>query len=260
MQRRRFLTEGLAAGGLAAAARLTDAAEGESEQRGYYELRAYHLRPGRQERFDAYLQRGLIPAAQRAELGPIGVFLEQQEGGKSTLWVLLCHRDAAGAATFAHRLADDAEYLRVAEELLAGPTENAVYERMESSLLGGIASMPRLEPPPERPRLFNLRIYESFNTATLHKKIEMFNVGELAIFRRVGLTPVLFTETLVGTPLPSLTYLLVFEDDAARAAAWQRFRNDPEWQQMKAISEYADSRLVARITNKVLVPTDYSQI
>jgi hypothetical protein len=259
MQRRRFLTEGLAAGGLAAAG-LTGAAEGEAPERGFYELRAYPLRPGRQDRFDAYLQRALLPAAQRAELGPVGVFLEQEGEGKTTVWVLLCHRDASGAATFAGRLASDAEYLHAAAELLAGPTDNAVCERMESSLLGGIASMPRLEPPSRKPRLFNLRIYESFNTATLHKKIEMFNQGELAIFRRVGLTPVLFTETLVGTPLPSLTYLLVFDDDAARTAAWQRFRSDPEWQRMKAVPEYADSRLVSRITNKVLIPAEYSQI
>ena len=53
----------------------------------------------------------------------------------------------------------------------------------------------------------------------------MFNKGELAIFRRVGLTPVFFGETVVGGAKPTLTYLLVFPDDEGRKAAWNRFRD-----------------------------------
>src|SRR5260370_22248794 len=67
--------------------------------------------------------------------------------------------------------------------------------------------MPRLEKPDtSKPRLLNLRTYESHNERAAKKKIEMFNKGELAIFRRVGLTPVLFGETVVGPAMPNLTY------------------------------------------------------
>ena len=54
------------------------------------------------------------------------------------------------------------------------------------------------------------------NERAAAKKIEMFNLHELALFRRVGLTPVFFGETLVGPLRPNLTYMLVFPDDAAR--------------------------------------------
>ena len=70
----------------------------------------------------------------------------------------------------------------------------------------------------------NLRVYESHNERAAAKKIEMFNKAELAIFRRVGLTPVFFGATVVGAAMPNLTYLLVFPDEAGRAAAWARFR------------------------------------
>jgi hypothetical protein len=88
----------------------------------------------------------------------------------------------------------------------------------------------------------------------------MFNKGELAIFRRVGLTPVCFGESVIGAALPNLTYLLVFPDEAGRQAAWQRFRDDPEWLKLKAIPEYADKEIVSRITNKILTPTAFSEI
>ena len=58
-------------------------------------------------------------------------------------------------------------------------------------------------------RLLNFRVYESHNERAGKKKIEMFNKGELALFRRVGLTPVFFGETVVGSAMPNLTYLLV---------------------------------------------------
>ncbi len=88
----------------------------------------------------------------------------------------------------------------------------------------------------------------------------MFNKHELAIFRRVGLTPVCFGSALLGAKMPNLTYMLVFPDDAARTAAWDRFRADDEWKQLKAMPEYADKEIVSRITNKILQPEPYSGI
>ncbi len=121
--------------------------------------------------------------------------------------------------------------------------------------------MPKLEKPDaSKPRLVNLRVYESHNERAAKKKIEMFNKGELAIFRRVGLTPVLFAETIVGPAMPNLTYLLVFPDEMGRESAWSRFRDDAEWKTLRAIPEYADKEIVSRITNKVLMPASYSEI
>jgi hypothetical protein len=121
--------------------------------------------------------------------------------------------------------------------------------------------MPKLEKPDTaKPHLLNLRIYESHNERAARKKIEMFNEHELPIFRRVGLNPVFFGETLIGSKMPNLTYMLVFPDDAERQAAWNRFKMDDDWKKLKAVPEYADKEIVSHITNKILTPAPYSQI
>jgi NIPSNAP protein len=56
-----------------------------------------------------------------------------------------------------------------------------------------------------------------------------------------------------------LIYLLSFLSHSAMDAAWAAMRADPEWQQGKAASE-ADGVLVAKIDNRVLLPTDYSPL
>ena len=128
-------------------------------------------------------------------------------------------------------------------------------------MLAAIEGMPKIEKPDTtKPRLLNLRIYESHNERAGKKKIEMFNKGEIAIFKRVGLTPVMFGEALVGSALPNLTYLLTFPDDDARKAAWGKFGPDPEWVKLKSIPEYADKEIVSHITNVILTPTSYSEI
>jgi len=111
-----------------------------------------------------------------------------------------------------------------------------------------------------KPRLFELRTYESHSKKSNQKKIEMFNNGEIAIFRRTGLQPIFFGETLIGTKLPNLAYMLVFENMTAREQNWATFLSDPEWKKLSAMPGYADAELVTNISNIFLRPTAYSQI
>jgi len=256
MERRTFMQATLASACAAGAGLAADA-----KPREFYELRVCSLKAEKQPVLDQYLGKALLPAAQRAGLGPVGVFTDQAKGDLLKVYVLLVAPSADALANLGARLADDAEYRKAAQEYLATPASSPVYTRIESSLLGAIAGMPKLaRPDAGKPRLLNLRIYESHNERANQKKIEMFNQGELAIFRRTGLTPVFFGEALVGSALPNLTYLLVFPDDEGRKAAWAKFRDDPEWLKLKAIPEYADKEIVSKITNVLLAPTAYSEI
>jgi hypothetical protein len=120
--------------------------------------------------------------------------------------------------------------------------------------------MPQLETPLDGPsRIFELRVYESHSDAAALRKIEMFNKGgEIPIFRRTGLNPVFFAETLVGPNLPNLTYMLAFENMSARDEAWDKFRNDPDWETLRSDPYYFDT--VSAISDFILRPTAYSQI
>ena len=87
----------------------------------------------------------------------------------------------------------------------------------------------------------------------------MFNEGgEIAIFRKTGLQPVFFGETLFGPALPNLTYMLVFENMARRDASWDRFRTDPDWLTLREVPIYQNT--VSNITDIILRPTPFSQV
>jgi len=109
-----------------------------------------------------------------------------------------------------------------------------------------------------KPRVYELRTYESHSNRAALNKIRMFNAGEVPIFCRAGLTPVFFGETIIGANMPSLTYMLAFPDMAARDAAWGKFGQDPAWKTLSADPQYRDN--VAAITDIILQPTASSQI
>jgi hypothetical protein len=260
MKRRSFIKTSLAAfGSSAVAAAATSAAEPTGRE--FYELRVYSLPDAKQPVLDRYFNKAFIPALKRSGDGPVGVFVEDAAKDSHRVYVLIVYPAAERFATLPARLAADAEYQRAAGEYLSAPATDRVYTRIESSLLAPIEGMPRLaRPDTSRPRRMNLRIYESHNERAAAKKVEMFNKGELAIFRRVGLTPVFFGATFAGALMPNLTYMLVFPDDGGRIAAWSRFGKDSEWLKLRATPGYADEEIVSHITNKLLTPTPYSEI
>lgn len=264
MKRRQFLQSALAVGSLTGL-HLRAGEPPAPPAREYYELRRYHLRRGpNQKRFEDYAREAAIPALNRLGIGPVGVFHVMVGADSPSVYVLIPYRSLEDFATLGARLAADAEYQRAGAEFINCPASDPVYVRIESSLMVAFEGMPRLEVPAlareKRPRLFELRTYESHSKKAHRKKVEMFNLGEIAIFRRTGLTPVFFGETLVGERLPNLTYLLVFESLAARDQSWATFAADPEWKKLSTTPGYTDPEIVSNISNCLLRPAACSQI
>jgi hypothetical protein len=260
MKRRSFIQASFAA--LCSAIGLDRAGAADAKGTPMYELRSYSIKAAKQPILESYLQKALMPALKRMNIGPVGAFVEKDDKDNVVgMYLLIVYTAADQVATLSARLASDDEYQKSAKDFQSASPTDPVYSRISSSLLLPIEGMPRLEKPDtSKPRLLNLRIYESHNERSAKKKIEMFNKSELAIFRRVGLEPVFFGETIIGPGMPNLTYMLVFPDEAGRKAAWGRFVEDAEWLKLKAIPEYADKEIVSRITNKVLTPTSFSEI
>jgi hypothetical protein len=162
-------------------------------------------------------------------------------------------------------LEGDADFMRAAEPYITAAAADPVYVRQELSLLAAFPNVPRIEVPVATaaggPRLFELRIYESHNERAHRAKVRMFtDMGEVGIFRRVGLTPVFFARTIVGPRMPNLVYMLVHENMAAREKAWGAFRTDPEWKKVSATLGFSDAEIVSNITTIFLRPAAYSQI
>jgi hypothetical protein len=269
MNRRKLLASTLAASAWArpgALSSLTAAQPDVSSGRDYYELRFYHLQRGTQPKWvDDFLENVAIPAWNRLGISPVGVFRVTVGPQSPSVYVLLPSKSLETLVSAETRLAAGGEMVRQPSDAFwDAPSSTPAYIRQESSLLIAFETFPKLEVPAgvaeKRPRIFELRTYESHSKKANLKKIEMFNRGEIAIFLRTGLRPVFFGESLIGSRLPNLTYMVVFDDLAAREKAWSTFSADPEWKKLSTAPGYTDGEIVSNITNLLLSPTPYSQI
>lgn len=227
----------------------------------YYELRLYHIRRGpKQKLLQDYHRDVLIPTLNRYDIGPVGVFEPSIGPDSPTVYLLIPYKTIESFAGLSGRLASDNEYKKAGASFLNLPSSDPVYVRAESSLMVAFSGMPRLEAPKKQPRIFELRTYESPNKKANQKKIEMFNTAEIPIFRRTGLRPVFFGETLIGARLPNLTYMVTFADMAERESNWAKFGADPEWKKLSSSPEFGDPEMVSNISNTILRPAAHSQI
>ena len=231
------------------------------DAREFYELRQYHVwRGAMASRLDSYLKDAYIPAMRRLGTGPIGVFSVMIGEDSPTIYVLTPHKTAESALLATSRLSADEEYMKAGKAFIEATPAAPPYMTLESSLHRAFETIPTLEVPENKPRIFELRTYKSHSKQANRKKIEMFDKGEIGIFRRVGVQPVFFGETLIGKQTPNITYLVTFPDLAARDKNFGAFGADPEWKKLSAMPEYSATELVTTISNTILSPKPYSQI
>jgi hypothetical protein len=226
-------------------------------------LRLRNSADGQSQRISELLKGVAMPAYQRNGIGPVGFFRNLIGGPEGPfMMVLVAYPSLAGMQEAGERLAADSEYRKGMEAFDALP--GLSYMRGETSLLRGFPTMPTIEIPPgdaKRPaRIFEIRTYESNNMTTLRRKIKMFDDGEIAVFRKVGMVPVFFGETIVGRNLPNLTYMLGYDDLAHRDKTWRAFGGDPDWQKMRVLPGLSDAEIVSNITNYLVSPLPFSPI
>ena len=228
----------------------------------FYELRVYTFKNTQQQKLvEDYFQNAFIPAVNKAGSKNIGVFTEQQPEGQTRLYAVIPYNSVEGFVNITDKLSNDSSYMKAGAAYLNAPATEPAYERIQSSFMKAFAGMPKLKTPEKKPRIFELRRYESASEAAGKKKIKMFNdLGEIAIFNRVGLTPVFFGETLIGEMRPNLTYMLTFANMQEHDSRWKTFGSDPEWNKIKSVPGYSDAELVSHITRTFLVPASFSQI
>ncbi len=260
MDRREFLAA-TAAAAVLPAGKLDR--RGQLASRQYIELRRYHLLPGAKQRaFITFVGEVAIPAMNRAGVGRVGAFTIVYGENAPSLLLVLAHDSIETVVSLRDRLANDSEYARAGAAIIDAPLADPAFVRVESSLLRAFDAMATLEPSAvagsATPWIYEMRTYESHSDRAALNKLKMFNAGEVPIFRRAGLTPVFFGETVIGARMPSLSYMLTFADMATRDKAWSAFSKDPEWKTLSTDPQYRDN--VSAISDIILQPTPHSQI
>jgi hypothetical protein len=263
MNRRRFVAASLATS--AAALAHSGEAQSASHSREFYQLRRYSLYSGPQSGLtERFIADALIPALTRRGMGPIGAFRLDFGPETPQIYVLIPGPSAEALATLDLDLARDSEFLKAAEPLWGAPATAPAFLRAEYSLLAAFEGWPRVTPPAAAAshgkRIFQLRTYESPSYRDHVRKVEMFHNGEFEIFKASGFHPVFFGDVIVGSRMPSLTYMLSVPDAATMDKDWDSFRDNPDWKKLSNDPKYAFEPIVSNITNLVLSPLPSSQI
>jgi hypothetical protein len=264
MERRQFLAASLATSAAAlageAAAQHAPASAG-----GFYLLRRYNLMSGPQlKTTETFFAEALIPALGRMNLGPVGAF-KLDIGQDTPAFYLLIPGPSAGVlAEIDLHLAEDAQFMAAAAPFWNAKAAAPAFQRAETWLLKAFHGWPKLTPPAasatKGKRIFQLRIYESPSNNDHVRKVEMFHSGEFELFLNAGFHPVFFGDTLCGSHMPNLVYMLSFADTAELEAKWNVFRNDPGWKKLSADPRFSFDNIVTNIGNLFLSPLECSQI
>jgi hypothetical protein len=258
LDRRTLVKSAMAMAGAAVSVREANAAPLPQE---YYELRKYTLRNGSQLALTQnYFEHALIPALNQIGIASVGAFRLDIGPETPAYFLLIPSTSAEALVTLESRLQMDHEYIRNAHAFLAAPAASPAFIRAESSFLAAFSGWPKLTAPKAAKRIFQLRTYESATVAAHQRKVQMFNDAEIAIFVKTGLAPVFFGDTIFGSRMPSLTYMLTFADVAELNDHWRTFVASPEWKELSGKPELADAEIVSNISNLYLSPLTCSQI
>ena len=261
MKRRDFLTANGA--GLAALTTATTFAADEPVKKEFIEVRKYTVKDtDKQAQFIEVLDKALIPALNRQGLKSIGVFVPLDSETKYALnvFVVIPHKTMETFVNATAKLLADNDYRKDAAAIFETTSKNPVYTDCDTFLLNTFSTIPVLETPQlGADRVFELRLYRSFNIERNAAKIRMFDRGgELPLFREVGLNPIFFGDILTGSRMPALMYMIGCPSLEKHAEVWKNFIAHPKWKAIKDLSEYADT--ATEIERVVLKPSSDSQI
>jgi hypothetical protein len=237
------------------------AAAADAERPQYYEVRIYATESAaQQKRVNDYWQNAAVPAYNRMDIRPVGVFTELEDSPTNSIYILIPCDSPEDFAAIPTKLAADTNYQTAAADFLNASKADPAYVRFESSLLVAFDGMKRLVLPPadQKPNVFELRCYLSSSEGKGLNKIKMFESGEIPVMKEAGLAPIFYGRTIAGLNMPCLVYMTCGENLAAHKQHWQGFSASPVWKKLKDDPQYQDN--VSRIISIMLKRTSASQI
>ncbi|MCK4959249.1 MAG: NIPSNAP family protein [Planctomycetes bacterium] len=274
IERRNFLKSSAALAAVCAISPTASAARSggkkpDGPKQEFYELRVWKIETAEKQKIVLkYIEKALLPALNRLDIDRVGVFTQIEteatpDGGSDlSVYCLIPYQTFMAFGRINARLKMDKKYQAAAAEYFGTAKKDPVYTRIESKFFKAFAGMPVIEMPSQtakkKPRIFEMRTYESHNEQKAALKVQMFNAGEIQAMREAGIAPVFFGEALIGHDIPNLTYMLSGDNYESLMKEWEDFKVHPTWQRLKSMDKYKDT--VSNITKIFLSPTRFSQI
>ena len=230
--------------------------------REFYEIRTYRIETAEnQQKVLKYIENAYKPALNRMDIDRVGVFTNAKDDKDFSVYMVIPFQDLELYTDRSNMLFDDYGYKRAAAEFFSIPKKSPAYKRIESSFFKAFSGIPVMEIPQfakeNKPRIYEMRIYESHNEEKAMLKRDMFNVAqEIQLMRDLKMGPVFYGECLSGHNAPNLTYFLSAESFEDSKAYWDVFRKHPRWDKMKNLERYKDT--VSKIDVVFLKPVSCS--
>jgi hypothetical protein len=256
------MTQSIAASAVAAAASSASATTQSAGKKTYFELRRYSVSAGppMAKLTDDYLSGALIPALNRLGISPVGAFKLDIGPDTPATYLLIPSESVEALANVGAALARDEAFVKGGEPFNSISADHPAFRRIDSTLLAAFRDFTPAAMQGRYKRIFQLRIYDSPTPTAHERKVAMFQQGEIDIFLSVGFRPVFFAQALIGASLPSLTYMLTFNDMDELNTKWAAFSSAPAWRKLVSQPGNGDDSLIREITNLILSPKPYSQI
>ena len=227
----------------------------------YYLLETFYMRNSTQmPRINEYMSQGLLPALSKVHTGP-QIFLEGLVAAHMPQFaVIVGAKSVEDLAAIRSKLHADPAARKAFAQWESGP--EPPYEHYSATLLRAADYATEIEPSPSgaKPRIFELRVYHSPTWKQLAALHQRFAGPEIRIFHRVGVHPILYSETAIGANMPNLTYLTPFDSLAAREKAWDSFGANPEWAKVRKESIDAHGQISSVIQISLYRAAPYSPV
>ncbi len=227
----------------------------------YFEFFYIHMQNGSQPpRMMKWLENGLWPICQKHGFGPMRFFNVDIGPSLPTALNIFSYPSLAEMEALWGKLNSDPDYAAVVADV---EKDEPAFYRTEAMLLRATPFCPPFQATPgDAPghKLYELRIYESPTNRQLAYLHDRFAGGEIDIFHRSGIHPILYADTVFGPNQPNMVYLIPFDSADQREKSWTAYRNDPDWIKIRDESIRHGGEIVRNITNMLLSPTGFSMI
>jgi hypothetical protein len=225
----------------------------------FYTFNQYFLANGQQpDRLHAWLKGHMVPRMKKISKGPILVMDAMVAPHLPQVGLLMGFPSQEAWARIHQEAFADQDFVSSIHHWEDGA---APYESYSLTHLHATPYSPKfVAKAAAEQRIFELRVYHAQSGRQMRALHDRFRGPEIKIFRRCGINPVLYATTTAGALMPNLTYLTPFGSLAEREIAWNTFRTDPEWIDVKRRHEEENGPIPSLIQISLWKATAYSPV
>ena len=226
-----------------------------------FEMRTYYANEGKLDALLARFRDHTVDLFEKHGMENIGYFVPADNQDNTLVYFLSYPSRDARAKAWKGFMADPDWKAAYA----ASTANGKLVAKVEKRFLALTDYSPKLKvKKSKKPRYFELRTYTAAEGMMGHLDYR-FKTDTIGIFEKNGMTNVAYWHPMENEKGHgnTLIYLLAFDSPSAHKAAWDGFRNDPDWKAAAARSkERAGGGLLVKkgVQSVLLNPVDFSRM